>query len=118
MGCRFREKEQASASHLGVLARSTGQRSVLLASRHWVVGRLLEGSTLCGHFAQGCFLPRHSPIYLKSKRATSVIYMPMALTADLWSRGGKGVTLITDAFAVRVNTDSPSVARSVTDRID
>jgi hypothetical protein len=57
------------------------------------------------------------PINLKSKRATSVSYMPMALTADLWSRGGRAVTLVTDAFAVRVNTDSQSIARSLTWRI-
>ena len=76
-----------------------------------------QGCTFCGQCAQGCFLPRHAPINLKSKRATSVSYMPMALTADLWSQGGKAVTLITDAFAVRVNTDSQSTARSVTWRI-
>jgi len=48
-----------------------------------------KGCTFCGHCGQGCFLPRHAPINLKSKRATSVSYMPMALTADLWSRGGR-----------------------------
>ena len=76
-----------------------------------------KGCTFCGHCGQGCFLPRHAPINLKSKRATSVSYMPMALTADLWSRGGRAVKLITDAFAVRVNMDSQSIARSITWRI-
>jgi len=76
-----------------------------------------KGCTFCGHCAQGCFLPRRAPLNLKSKRATSVSYIPMALTADLWSRCGRAVTLITDAFAVRVNTDEHSDARSLTWRI-
>ena len=37
----------------------------------------------------------------------------MALTADLWARGGKAVELISDAFVVRINTDAQSTARSV-----
>ena len=41
----------------------------------------------------------------------------MALTADLWARGGKAVELISDAFVVRINTDAQSTARSVTWRI-
>ena len=40
----------------------------------------------------------------------------MALTADSWSKHGKAITLIADAFAVSVNTDGIS-ARSVTWRI-
>ena len=41
----------------------------------------------------------------------------MALTADLWARGGKAVKLITDAFVVSINTDAQSTARSVTWRM-
>jgi hypothetical protein len=46
-----------------------------------------------------------------------VSYIPMALTADRWSMTGKAVTLIADAFAVRVNTDGQGAARSITWRV-
>lgn len=75
-----------------------------------------QGCTFCGHCAQGCYEPLRSPINLKAKRATSVSYIPMALTADLWMRGGKAITLVTDAFATRITAES-GVARSVTWRI-
>jgi hypothetical protein len=41
----------------------------------------------------------------------------MALTADRWTMTGKAVTLIADAFAVRVNTDGQGAARSITWRV-
>src|ERR1700751_299902 len=41
----------------------------------------------------------------------------MALRCDLWSRHGKPVTLIPDAFAPSINTDSSFIARSVTWRV-
>jgi len=73
-----------------------------------------QGCTFCGHCSQGCFEPRDAPINLKAKRSTSVSYIPMALTADLWSRHGRPITLVADAFATRINSDRQSVARSVT----
>src|SRR4051794_986521 len=76
-----------------------------------------QGCTFCGHCSQGCFEPLGAPINLKAKRATSVSYVPMALTADLWSRHGKPVTLLADAFAVHVGTDGSGAARSVTWRV-
>ena len=76
-----------------------------------------RGCTFCGHCSQGCFEPIRAPINLKAKRSTSVSYIPMALTCDLWSRRGKAITLVADAFAVDVQTDEHSVARSVTWRI-
>src|SRR4051812_17021274 len=75
-----------------------------------------KGCTFCGHCSQGCYQPVGAPINLKAKRSTSVSYVPMALTADRWVKGGKPITLITDAFALTVNTDGSS-ARSVTWRI-
>jgi choline dehydrogenase-like flavoprotein len=72
-----------------------------------------EGCTFCGHCSQGCFEPLGSPINLKAKRSTSVSYIPMALTADAWSRG-RPITLVADAFATRIDMDSQAVARSVT----
>src|SRR5436190_6000377 len=53
----------------------------------------------------------------KAKRSTSVSYIPMAITCDQWSPGGRAVTLLADAFAMSINTDAQSIARSVTWRI-
>ena len=74
------------------------------------------GCTFCGHCSQGCYQPLRAPINLKAKRSTSVSYVPMALTCDLWSRDGNAVTLIADAFATRLGTDGTR-ARSVTWRV-
>ena len=76
-----------------------------------------KGCTFCGHCSQGCYEPLGAPINLKAKRSTSVSYIPMALTADAWSRHGRPITLITDAFATGIETDAQSVARRVTWRI-
>lgn len=84
---------------------------------HRLVFPLAQGCTFCGHCAQGCFEPRRAPINLKAKRSTSVSYIPMALTCDLWSRGGKPVTLIADAFALQVKTERDDTVRAVTWRI-
>jgi choline dehydrogenase-like flavoprotein len=84
---------------------------------HKLVFPMAKGCTFCGHCSQGCYEPLHAPINLKAKRSTSVSYIPMALTTDLWSRHGRPVTLIADAFAVRVDTDAELTARAVTWRI-
>jgi choline dehydrogenase-like flavoprotein len=74
------------------------------------------GCTFCGHCFQGCYMPVRAPRNLKAKRSTYNSYVPMALTADLWTHG-KPVTLVPDSFAVRIRTentpDGPS-ARAVT----
>src|SRR5436305_10564554 len=70
-----------------------------------------KGCTFCGHCPQGCFLPLKAPLNLKAKRSTHVSYVPMALTADRWTRG-KAATLVPDAFAVKVSVDHD--VRSVT----
>ena len=70
-----------------------------------------RGCTFCGHCPQGCFLPLRAPLNLKAKRSTHVSYVPMALTADRWTRG-RAATLVPDAFAVKVTADGG--ARSVT----
>jgi choline dehydrogenase-like flavoprotein len=77
---------------------------------------LAQGCTFCGHCSQGCFEPLRAPINLKAKRSTSVSYIPMALTADLWSRHGRPITLIADAFAQRIDADGGR-ARAVTWRV-
>ncbi len=76
-----------------------------------------RGCTFSGHCGQGCYQPLGAPINLKAKRSTAVSYVPMALTCDLWSRHGKAITLMHDAFAVSVNTDTNGEARSVTWRV-
>jgi len=63
-----------------------------------------RGCTFCGHCPQGCVEPLKSPRNLRAKRSTHASYVPMALTADRWTRG-KAVTLVPDAFAIRVETD-------------
>jgi hypothetical protein len=78
------------------------------------------GCTFCGYCFQGCFEPQNAPRNLKAKRSTDNSYVPMALTADKWMKGGKAVTLIPDAFVTRVNTAEEGgavVAKSVTWRV-
>jgi choline dehydrogenase-like flavoprotein len=75
-----------------------------------------RGCTFCGFCFQGCFEPRGAPRNLAAKRSTDNSYAPMALTADAWQRGGKAVTLITDATVTRVDADQASdttIARGV-----
>jgi len=63
------------------------------------------GCTFCGYCLEGCYEPIKAPRNLKAKRSTDNSYAPMALTADLWSPGGKAVSLISNAFATRIHTD-------------
>jgi hypothetical protein len=65
-----------------------------------------RGCTFCGYCFQGCYEPRNAPRNLFAKRSTDNSYMPMALTADLWRKGGRAVTLLTDSFATRIGTVS------------
>jgi choline dehydrogenase-like flavoprotein len=67
-----------------------------------------RGCTFCGHCPQGCIEPVRSPRNLRAKRSTHASYVPMALTADRWTRG-KAATLTADAFAVRVETSGDAV---------
>jgi len=64
-----------------------------------------RGCTFCGFCLQGCYEPRGAPRNHAAKRSTDNSYAPMALTADAWARGGKAVTLVTDAFVTRVETE-------------
>src|SRR5439155_24871893 len=54
---------------------------------------------------------------LAAKRSTDNSYVPMALTADRWHKGGKAATLIADAFVTKIDTaqeGDATVARGVT----
>jgi choline dehydrogenase-like flavoprotein len=79
-----------------------------------------RGCTFCGYCFQGCYEPRGAPRNLTAKRSTDNNYVPMALTADLWAKGGRAAALIADAFVTRIGTASEggnTVARTVTWRV-
>jgi choline dehydrogenase-like flavoprotein len=81
---------------------------------------LATGCTFCGYCLQGCMEPIQAPRNLVAKRSTDNSYVPMALTADAWSPGGRPITLVTDAFVTRVHTetrDGQLVATGVTWRV-
>ncbi len=105
----FRPQQNAILQPQGV----AGKRSAPREQRFPVA----KGCTFCGHCSQGCYQPLGAPVNLKAKRATSVSYIPMALTCDAWSRHGRVVTLIADAFAVEIGTDANGHARTVTWRV-
>jgi choline dehydrogenase-like flavoprotein len=50
-------------------------------------------------------MPRGAPRNLAAKRSTDNSYVPMALTADAWKRGGRAVTLVADAFVTKILTE-------------
>jgi choline dehydrogenase-like flavoprotein len=93
----FRPQENAILQPQGTAGRTTDpkKRSYPRA----------QGCTFCGHCPQGCIEPLKAPRNLRAKRSTHTSYVPMALTADRWTRG-KAVTLVADAFAVRVESES------------
>ncbi|HEX8648075.1 MAG TPA: GMC family oxidoreductase [Thermoleophilaceae bacterium] len=72
-----------------------------------------RGCTFCGHCYQGCFEPRGAPRNLAAKRSTDNSYVPMALTADLWMKGGKAASLIADAYVTKIHLDGDGAARAV-----
>lgn len=104
----FRPQENSILQPEGLAGRTTN--STLL---RYPAAR---GCTYCGSCYQGCYEPIKSPANLKAKRSTNTSYVPMALTADLWSPGGRAATLITTAFVTQIHTEVESgepVARGV-----
>ena len=63
-----------------------------------------KGCTFCGYCLQGCMEPLGAPRNLKAKRSTDASYVPMALTAQHWSKGGRNITLVADAFVTSIDT--------------
>jgi choline dehydrogenase-like flavoprotein len=108
-GASFRPQENAILQPRGVSGKTADPRKLRFPQA--------QGCTFCGHCLQGCFMPLRSPRNLRAKRSTDNSYVPMALTADLWSPGGKAVTLVSDAFAVNIQTDGDGAARAVTWRV-
>jgi choline dehydrogenase-like flavoprotein len=105
----FRPQENAILQPRGTAGRTDDAKRVSFP--------LAQGCTFCGHCLQGCLIPRGAPRNLKAKRSTDNSYIPMALTADLWARGGKAISLVTDAFVTNIGTDGNGEARSVTWRV-
>ena len=91
----YRPQENAILQPEGTAGRTSDRRRLVYPQA--------KGCTFCGHCAQGCIEPMRSPVNLRAKRSTHASYVPMALTADRWARG-KAVTLLPDAFAVRIET--------------
>ena len=102
----FRPQQNAILQPHGTAGRTDDPRKLRFP--------LARGCTFCGHCSQGCYEPLRAPINLKAKRSTSVSYIPMALTCDRWSRRGRPMTLMADAFAVNVGLDSQGAARRLT----
>lgn len=102
----FRPQENAILQPRGQAGKTTDARLLVFP--------VSQGCTFCGHCFQGCSMPLHAPLNLIAKRSTAVSYVPMALTANAWMRGGKAVTLIADAFVTRVVVDTTGAARGVT----
>jgi choline dehydrogenase-like flavoprotein len=104
----FRPQENAILQPQGTAGRTSDRKKLTYPQA--------KGCTFCGYCPQGCIEPLGSPRNLRAKRSTHTSYVPMALTADRWARG-KALTLITDAFAVRVHSEQQgetATARGVT----
>lgn len=107
----YRPQENAILQPVGTAGRTSDPRRLRFPQA--------RGCTFCGHCTQGCFEPRRAPKNLLAKRSTITSYVPMALTADRWGRG-KAATLLADAFAVRIDTESQTggpAAAGVTFRV-
>jgi choline dehydrogenase-like flavoprotein len=108
----FRPQENAILQPKGN-AGKTSNRSKLVYPK-------AKGCTFCGYCFQGCMEPLRAPRNLKAKRSTDNSYIPMALTANRWSKHGKAVTLVADAFVTQIHTEvreGATTARAVTWRV-
>jgi choline dehydrogenase-like flavoprotein len=94
----FRPQENAILQPRGASGKTADPRRLVFPAA--------KGCTFCGHCIQGCIEPLRAPRNLKAKRSTDNSYVPMALTAGRWATGGKPITLIANAFAVRVETET------------
>ncbi|HEX3563523.1 MAG TPA: GMC family oxidoreductase N-terminal domain-containing protein [Solirubrobacterales bacterium] len=86
----FRPQENAILQPQGTAGKSSDSSQLTYPQA--------QGCTFCGYCFEGCVEPRHAPRNLKAKRSTDNSYVPMALTADAWSQGGKAVTLLPDSY--------------------
>jgi hypothetical protein len=96
----FRPQENAILQPGGTAGRTDDSARLLFPEA--------TGCTFCGYCFQGCLEPRRAPRNLKAKRQADNSYLPMMLTADLWSPGGRRATLVPDAFVTQVLTEQQS----------
>ena len=90
----FRPQENAILQPKGTAGRTNDSRKLLYP--------MAQGCTFCGTCFHGCVQPRRAPRNLKAKRSTDNSYVPMALTADRWSAGGRPIELRPDSFVTRL----------------
>ncbi|HET9258351.1 MAG TPA: GMC oxidoreductase, partial [Pseudonocardiaceae bacterium] len=84
------------------------------SDRNLLIYPKATGCTFCGYCFQGCMQPLAAPRNQFAKRSTDNSYVPMALTADVWARGGRPVELITDAYVTRIHTEKRARGLSAT----
>jgi hypothetical protein len=105
----YRPQPNAILQPRGTAGRTDDSRKLLYPQA--------KGCTFCGYCFQGCVQPRRAPRNLKAKRSTDNSYIPMAITADRWARGGRAVDLRADSFVTQVHHEtrgSEVVATGVT----
>jgi choline dehydrogenase-like flavoprotein len=108
----FRPQENAILQPGGTAGRTSDARQLVYPKA--------RGCTFCGYCFQGCMEPINAPRNLFAKRSTDNSYIPMALTASSWARGGRSIELIPDAFVVQIHTaeeDGVPAATGVTWRV-
>ncbi|MGI8329169.1 GMC family oxidoreductase N-terminal domain-containing protein [Actinomadura scrupuli] len=111
-GASYRPQENAILQPGGTAGRTTDPARL--------VHPQATGCTYCGFCLQGCMEPIRAPRNRFAKRSTDNSYVPMALTAAAWAPHGRNITLIPDAFAVRVHSErrgGETVATGVTWRV-
>ncbi|WP_424188249.1 GMC family oxidoreductase N-terminal domain-containing protein [Actinokineospora sp. G85] len=96
-GPAYRAQENCILQPQGTAGRTSDPKNLLYPQA--------QGCTFCGHCYQGCLEPRKAPRNLKARRSSDNSYVPMMLTADAWSQGGRAAELITDAYVVKVLTE-------------
>ncbi|WP_163513322.1 GMC family oxidoreductase N-terminal domain-containing protein [Fodinicola acaciae] len=94
-GFAYRPQENAILQPGGNAGR-TSDRELLVYPK-------ATGCTFCGFCFQGCMQPVNAPRNQFAKRSTDNSYVPMALTAEVWAKAGRPITLITDAFVNQVH---------------
>ena len=102
----FRPQENCILQPAGTAGRSDSRRDARFPRA--------RGCTFCGHCAEGCFEPIGAPLNLKAKRSTLVSYIPMALTADRWQRGGRAANLVANAFVERIEFSTNGASATAT----
>ena len=103
--CRVGAQENAILQPKGTAGRTNDRQEAHVPRR--------RGLHILRPLPAGCIEPVKSPRNLRAKQSTHTSYVPMALTADRWTRG-RQITLLPDSFAVRVRPITIRAASGVT----